>query len=152
MSRKHAERAERELADAKRRYEALRLAVETAADELLEVGAAERDKLIESARQARERAVAQVDRAASDIEQAIAEEQAALSVAHWAQDPTRRRWKVALASGEVGRPAVRIDRLIAGNAALGPWLGDQPLPGEEPPERVIKFGWGGGPAASTRAS
>jgi hypothetical protein len=111
----NAERAERELADVRRRYEALVVAVDTATNELLEVGERERDKLVEAARTARERAVARVEQAASEIENAIAEEQAALSVARWAQDPASRKWKVALASGEVGRPGIRIDRLIEGN-------------------------------------
>jgi hypothetical protein len=43
---------------------------------------------------------------------------------------------LALAAGEVGRPAVRVYRLVAAKAALAAWLGQQPLPGEEPEEAL----------------
>jgi hypothetical protein len=147
---KNTEPAERELAEVTRRHEALCLAVENAAKELLEVGAAEREKLVEAASRARERAVARVERAAEEIEAAVAEEQAALSVARWAQDPSSRRWKVALASGEVNH--IRIDKLVAGNAALAPWLADQPLPGEEVEPAKVYFGYGGGTQQSPAKS
>ena len=111
------------------------------------MGEAEAEKLANAARQTRERSVTRVEQAAQEIEQAIAEEQAALSVARWAKDPSGRRWKVALASGEVGRPGIRIDRLVAGNAALAPWLAQQPVPGEEVEEPRIHFGWSGGTQA-----
>ena len=145
---KHAEAAQQALEDAERRYEALEQATETAADELIEVGSAEADTLLEAARKVREQSVARVERAAEEIEQAVAEEQGAISIARWAQDPSRRRWRVALASGEVSRPGIRIDRLIAANAALAPWLAQQPLPDEEAEEARVHFGWGGGTQAT----
>ena len=114
------------------------------ASELIEIGQEEADRFLGAARKVREHSVARVERAVAEIEQGVAEEQGAISVARWAQDPSRRKWKIALASGEVSRPGIRIDKLIAGNEALAPWLAQQPLPGEEEPERVIRFGWGGG--------
>ena len=145
---KHAEAAQKALKDAERRYEALEQATENAADELIESGTAEADKLLEGARKVRENSVARVERAAAEIEQAVAEEQGAISVARWAQDPSRRKWKIALASGEVSRPGIRIDRLIAGAAALAPWLAQQPLPDEEAEQPRVHFGWHGGAQAT----
>ena len=113
---KHAEAARTVAEDAERRYQALEAATETAADELIEIGSAEADTLLAAARQVRERSVERVERAAQEIEQALAEQQAATSIAKWAADPAAKRWKVALASGEVGRPGIRIDRIVAGAA------------------------------------
>ena len=48
---------------------------------------------------------------------------------------TRTRWL----RGK--RPAS--DKLVAGNAALAPWLANQPMPGEERPEPEIRFGGSG---------
>jgi hypothetical protein len=85
-----------------------------------------------------------VARAAAEIEAAITEQQAATSIARWAQDPSRRKWRVALMSGEVSRPGIRLDRLVAGNAALAAWLEGQPLPDEEVEQPRVHFGYGGG--------
>jgi hypothetical protein len=139
----HRDRAAKNLEDARRTHGALVTAVEDAADRLVEIGEDERERLTEVARKVRERSVERVERAAVDIERAIADEQAALSMARWAQDPTSKRWKVALASASIGSPSIRIDRIVAGLAALAPWLAEQPVPGEEPEQPGVIFGHGG---------
>jgi hypothetical protein len=64
------------------------------------------------------------------------------------QTPARSAGRWRSGRGEVSRPSIRIDRLVAGNAALAPWLAQQPLPDEETERPRVYFGWHGGTQAS----
>jgi hypothetical protein len=139
LTAKRTEAARRQLEDAERRHRALALATEDATDRLLgEVTGDEAVKLAEAARKVRERSVQRVERAVREIEEAIADEQAALSIARWARSPESRKWRVPLGIAELNH--IRIDKLVAANAALAPYLARQPVPGEEPEEPGIRFG------------
>jgi hypothetical protein len=148
----NAERAERELADAKRRYEALCTAVETAADELFETGGADADKVAEAARTVRERSVARVERAAQEVAQAVDELQAALGVAAWSAQPSSRKWRVALGTATIGRRhgGIPIAQVVEALRELPAILEAQQLPAERTEEPTITFGWSGIGAGQTR--
>jgi hypothetical protein len=50
---------------------------------------------------------------------------------------------LALAAGEVGAPPSTSTGSSPANAALAAWLGQQPLPADEPEEALVYFGWSG---------
>ena len=51
-------------------------------------------------------------------EQAVAEQQAATSLARWAANPEAKRSRVGAGDGRGRAPAVRVSRLVAAKAAL----------------------------------
>ena len=118
-------------------------AVEQAADDLFGTATGEAENVIEAARRTRERAVREIAEASAQIERALDDAEAALSLARWSSSPgdrrggsTSGRWNSATrASGWTAHsPRSRRSRARCGSSRE---------PGEEEQELTITFGWGG---------
>jgi hypothetical protein len=138
---KHKAGAEEALEAAERRYQALILAVEDSTAALLEIAEDEAGGVAVVARRQREASAADIRRASEQVIAALDSFEQVLGAARWTSDPQTRRWRPALRTAEVGK--VRLDKVLASLDALGDWLEQLPLPGEEPEEPTIRFRWSG---------
>jgi hypothetical protein len=143
---KHAEEAERRLAEARRRVEALVLAVEDAATAYFNAGEEEAETAAEAAREQRERSAAEIRRAHETVVAAIDAYEDLATAANATADPTSKRPRPALRSAEVAR--VRNDKGLAWLDALGAWIEEQQLAAEVEAAPKVYFGWHGGTQAS----
>jgi hypothetical protein len=150
---RRADSARRSLADAELRFEALATAVERAASALYERSSEEAPRVIEAARRTRARDAEAITEAIALIERSLDSTEQALSLAKWVSGPNVR-WKVALRTLHAGRGSrnVGLDVALEAVAALPELLRSQPLPGEEQPEREVKFGLGGGTRTGIRSA
>jgi len=102
------------------------LAVEQAADDLFGTATGEAENVIEAARRMRERAVREIAEASAQIERALDDAEAALSLARWSSSPGDRRWRVYLRTMELGHPRIRLDRALTTVEAIPGALREQP--------------------------
>ena len=135
----HVQRAERELAEAQRRSDALNLATESAVDELL---ADVSEAVLEAARTTRARSAEEVRAAAAMVAAAVDRLEAGLSAAKWASEPGTKRWRQALRQVTVGQgnSAIAIDTMLHALEALPEVLLDLRVADEEEEAAAVRFG------------